>query len=232
MAHSCICSNICGLKLVFMAVINFRAPSPHLTLSLLLLLPLLPTVFTTVIWWQWLFLSSMLPCLHLHPGIGVDHPLHLLEQSFFHWRCLVQKCGKKCQANIEENPREIQVITAVKWSCKWEVTQVANGRWPKTASCQATDEDEWVTPTSVASPRVQFSNKHQLLMITIEIFWVMWLQSFFPSSWGVRSPDWLSRQSGNLTSSDQSRGCLQCNWLTKSWAGFYLQKGERKRQET
>ena len=106
MAHSCICSNICGAKLVFMAVINFRAPSPHLTLSLLLLLPLLPTVFTTVIWWQWLFLSSMVPCLHLHPGIGVDHPLHLLEQSFFHWRCLVQKCGKKCQANIEENPEK------------------------------------------------------------------------------------------------------------------------------
>ena len=52
MAHSCICSNICGAKLVFMAVINFRAPSPHLTLSLLLLLPLLPTVFTTVILWQ------------------------------------------------------------------------------------------------------------------------------------------------------------------------------------
>ena len=77
--------------------------------------------------------------------------------------------------------------------------QVANAHRPKTASCRATNECEWVTPTSVASPRVQFSNKHQLLMITHENFWVMWLQSFFPSSWGVRSPDWLSSQSGNLT---------------------------------
>ena len=67
--------------------------------------------------------------------------------------------------------------------------QVANAHRPKTASCRATNECEWVTPTSVASPRVQFSNKHQLLMITHENFWVMWLQSFFPSSWGVRSPD-------------------------------------------
>ena len=79
--------------------------------------------------------------------------------------------------------------------------QVANAHRPKTASCRATNECEWVTPTSVASPRVQFSNKHQLLMITHENFWVMWLQSFFPSSWGVRSPDWLSSQSGNLTRS-------------------------------
>ena len=96
---------------------------------------------------------------------------------------------KEMPSKYWRKPREIQVIAAVKWSCKWEVTQVANGRWPKTASCRATDEDEWVTPTSVASPRTQFSNKHQLLMITIEIFWVLWLQSFFPSSWGVRSPD-------------------------------------------
>ena len=65
--------------------------------------------------------------------------------------------------------------------------QVANAHRPKTASCRATNECEWVTPT--LAPRVQFSNKHQLLMITLEIFWVMWLQSFFPSSWGVRSPD-------------------------------------------
>ena len=96
---------------------------------------------------------------------------------------------KEMPSKYRRKPREIQVIAAVKWSCKREVTQVANGRWPKTASCRATDEDEWVTPTSVASPRTQFSNKHQLLMITIEIFWVLWLQSFFPSSWGVRSPD-------------------------------------------
>ena len=39
-------------------------------------------------------------------------------------------------------------------------------------------------------------------MTTIEIFWVMWLQSEIPSSWGVRSPDWLSSQSGNLTACD------------------------------
>ena len=108
---------------------------------------------------------------------------------FFSLEMLGAEMWKEMPSKYWRKPREIQVIAAVKWSCKWEVTQVANGRWPKTASCRATDEDEWVTPTSVASPRTQFSNKHQLLMITIEIFWVLWLQSFFPGSWGVRSPD-------------------------------------------
>ena len=51
LAHSCICRNIGGGKLggeaatVFMAVINFKAPLPHL----LLLLPLLLTLFIAVI---------------------------------------------------------------------------------------------------------------------------------------------------------------------------------------
>ena len=85
--------------------------------------------------------------------------------------------------------REIHVTASANWTCKRAPTQVANAHRPKTASCRATNEFEWLTPTSVASPRVQFSNKHQLLMITLENFWVMWLQSFFPSSWGVRSPD-------------------------------------------
>ena len=97
------------------------------------------------------------------------------------WKEMPSKYGRKS--------REIQVIAAVKWSCKREVTQVANARWPKTASCRATNEGKWVTPTSEACPHVQFSKKHQHLVIFIEFFWVMRFQSFFPSSWGVRFPD-------------------------------------------
>ena len=108
--------------------------------------------------------------------------------SLFSLEMLGAVMWKEMPSKYRRKPREIQVIAAVKWSCKWEVTQVANGRWPKTASWRATNEGKWVTPTSVASPRAQFSNKHQILVITIDIFWVMWLQSFFPSSWGFVHP--------------------------------------------
>ena len=85
--------------------------------------------------------------------------------------------------------REISVIAAVCGTCKREAGQVANGRRDKTGSCRATNEVEWLTPTSEASSHVHYSKKHQVLVISIENFWVMWLQSFFPSSWGVPSPD-------------------------------------------
>ena len=67
--------------------------------------------------------------------------------------------------------------------------QVANWRRPKTGSCRATNEVEWVKPMSVAPSGVHYSKKHRLLMIAIEIFWVKCLQRKIPSSWGVRSPD-------------------------------------------
>ena len=67
--------------------------------------------------------------------------------------------------------------------------QVANARWDKTGSCRATNEGEWVTPTSEASPGVHYSKKHPFVVISIEKNWVIWLQSKIPSSWGVRSPD-------------------------------------------
>ena len=67
--------------------------------------------------------------------------------------------------------------------------QVANARWDKTGSCRATNEGEWVTPTSEAYPGVHYSKKHPFVVISIEKNWVIWLQSKIPSSWGVRSPD-------------------------------------------
>ena len=82
--------------------------------------------------------------------------------------------------------------------------EVANARRDKTGSCWATNEGEWVTPTSEWSLHVHYSKKHRLLVITIENCRVMWLQSFFLSSWRVRSPDphrrvgrgtWLGRNS-------------------------------------
>ena len=98
---------------------------------------------------------------------------------------------------------EILVTVPVIWTCKREVGQVANARWDKTGSCRATNEGEWVTPTSVACPCVHYSKKHPFIVISIEKNWVIWLQSKIPSSWGVRSPDWLSSQSGNQTTNGQ-----------------------------
>ena len=137
MAHSCICSNICGGKLVFMAVINFKAPWPHLPLSLLLLLPPLPTIFLNVIWW---------PCLHLHTGIGVDHPLHLLEQSFFTvdaWcRNVERNANWQISLEIQRNPcdsiSKLNLQTRADPSCKRAPTgarspdphrRVGRGKW-------------------------------------------------------------------------------------------------------
>ena len=77
--------------------------------------------------------------------------------------------------------------------------QVANGRRDKTGSCRATNEVEWVTPTSEASSDVHYSNKHQFIEIFIEKGRVLCLESKIPTSWGVHSPDWLSSQSGNQT---------------------------------
>ena len=87
---------------------------------------------------------------------------------------------------------EILVTPAEIWTCKLEATnagQVANWRRPKTGSCWATNEVEWVKPMSVAPSGVHYSKGHRLLMIAIEIFWVKCLQRKIPSSWGVRSPD-------------------------------------------
>ena len=46
--------------------------------------------------------------------------------------------------------------------------QVANARWDKTGSCRATNEGDWVTPTSEASPGVHYSKKHPFVVISIE----------------------------------------------------------------
>ena len=77
--------------------------------------------------------------------------------------------------------------------------EVANARWDKTGSGRTTNEGEWLTPTSEWSLHVHYSNKHPFIVISIEKGWVLCLESKIPSSWGVRSPDWLSSQSGNLT---------------------------------
>jgi len=51
------------------------------------------------------------------------------------------------------------------YSCQHEV---ANAWWDKTGSCRATNEGEWVTPTSEASPGVHYSKKHPFVVISIE----------------------------------------------------------------
>jgi hypothetical protein len=69
---------------------------------------------------------------------------------------------------------------------------------------------------------VHYSKKRQVLVISIENFWVMWLQSFFPTSWGVPSPDphrrvgrgtWLP----SIAQSCQSRVFLASSLLRGGW---------------
>ena len=54
-------------------------------------------------------------------------------------------------------------------------------------SGQPMKASEWPKPE--ACPHVQCFKKHQLLVISIELCWVVCLQSCVPSSWGVGSPD-------------------------------------------
>ena len=53
---------------------------------------------------------------------------------------------------------------------------------------QPVNESEWHQCQKPVHGR-SFPITTKLLVTTIEIFWVMWLQSQIPSSWGVRSPD-------------------------------------------
>ena len=53
---------------------------------------------------------------------------------------------------------------------------------------QPVNESEWHQCQKPVHGR-SFPITTKLLVTTIEIFWVLWLQSQIPSSWGVRSPD-------------------------------------------
>ena len=66
--------------------------------------------------------------------------------------------------------------------------QVANARWDKTGSCRATNEGEWVTPTSEASPGVHYSKKHPFVVISIEKIELSGSKVKFPAPGGFVLP--------------------------------------------
>ena len=67
----------------------------------------------------------------------------------------------------EENPRNPCASTS-NLKLQTRGGQVANAWRDKTGSCRATNEGDWVTPTSEASPGVHYSKKHPFVVISIE----------------------------------------------------------------
>ena len=90
---------------------------------------------------------------------------------------------------------------------------------------QPVNESEWHQCQKPVHGR-SFPITTKFLVTTIEIFWVMWLQSEIPSSWGVRSPDphrrvgrgtWLGVDLLGLTT---SCFCVKLSCLVHvSWSG-------------
>ena len=119
--------------------------------------------------------------------------------------CLHLSLDKRSFCRKPPSPAKCKIETLEMWKCFWSqillmkmnksyctmpaLTKLqTRGDLNLLLAGQPVNESEWHQCQKPVHGR-SFPITTKLLVTTIEIFWVMWLQSEIPSSWGVRSPD-------------------------------------------